>query len=150
MHDNDLDRAFVSAFEAEHRELHQLVQEVREFVIQKPWSRETAEHARNVLKRLREHLEHHFAQEEAGGYLEEALVHAPRYSSHASRLLAQHPVMLGRLFEVLTLADTGVELPTVWPMLQQRVSDLLKELMAHEAGENQLVQRAFNTGTSLD
>jgi hemerythrin len=150
MYNNELDRGIVAAFDAEHRELNHLVQETRQFVIHMPFSGETAEQSRHVLSRLRAHLEHHFAQEEQGGYLEEALVHAPRYSSHASRLLAQHPVMLGRVSDVLTLAGSGDFTEARWPKVQQEVSKLLKELLAHEAGENQLVQRAFNTGVFPD
>ena len=86
--------AFAAAFQAEHREMRRLVQVLRH-ALGKPggWSRESAEAAFEAFEALEAHLKEHFAQEEEGGYLEQALAVAPRYSDEAKHLLKQHGLM---------------------------------------------------------
>jgi len=71
-------QAYVAAFGAEHHELRHLVHALHEALREeRPWSHEAATEAVELLAALHTHLEHHFAQEEDGGYLEEALNLAP-------------------------------------------------------------------------
>jgi hemerythrin len=140
-------RAFISAFGAEHHELQRLVHALGEAVREKvSWNREAAIEVTDLLAELRCHLEHHFAQEEAGGYLEEALTLAPRFSAEAAELLRQHPQMLDKTVSVCKAADRAVNEPAVWAPLKRELTELIKALVAHESAENQIVQRAFNTG----
>lgn len=143
--------AFAAAFEAEHREMRQLVHALRDAVNRnRPWSREVASHAVKAVEAMRAHLRHHFAQEEAGGYLEQALAMAPRFSDEAQVLLAQHASMLQLVDEVAQVARNAVEDAELWPQLKLQVKDLLRKLTAHESAENRIVQQAFNVGIEAE
>lgn len=143
--------AFAAAFEAEHREMRQRVTALRNAVNRnRAWSRETAREAVEAVEAMRTHLHHHFAQEEAGGYLEQALVMAPRFSDEAQVLLAQHPVMLNHIDQVADVAQGALEDAELWPQLRLQVKDLLFKLAAHEGAENRIVQQAFNVGIETE
>jgi hypothetical protein len=144
---DETQRAYVAAFGAEHHELRHLVQTLHETLRDDcPWSREAATEAIKYLGALNAHLEHHFAQEEAGGYLEEALTIAPRFSAEAAELLRQHPRMLETTRQVRGTAGRAAVEPAVWPHLRRELQELIKGLMAHEFAENKIIQQAFNTG----
>lgn len=143
--------AFAAAFEAEHREMRQLVHRLRDAVNRnRSWSREVAREAVRAVEAMRTHLRHHFAQEEEGGYLEQALAMAPRFSDEAQVLLAQHASMLKRIDEVAEVARGAVEDAELWPQLKLQVKDLLRNLIAHESAENRIVQQAFNVGIEVE
>ena len=138
---------FAKAFQAEHRELGCLVQRLRHTLGSgRTWSVSAAREARLVIGDLETHLHHHFAQEEEGGYLEQALVAAPRFSRQAGELLKQHPVLLTQVAEAMRAARLATSDATAWPVLKQQVKQLLGLLAAHEKAENALVQEAFNSG----
>jgi hypothetical protein len=143
--------AFAAAFEAEHREMRRLVRGLREAVNRnRPWSREVAQGALRAVEAMRVHLHHHFAQEEAGGYLEQALAMAPRFNDEAQVLLAQHGAMLRYVDEVVEVAQGAVEDAELWPQLKLQVKNLLRQLVAHESAENRIVQQAFNVGIEVE
>ncbi|HEV7223575.1 MAG TPA: hemerythrin domain-containing protein [Pirellulales bacterium] len=135
--------AFAAAFAVEHREMRHLLQTVRNLLgPQHPWSPEAVE----ALIALQNHMRHHFSQEEEGGYLEEALAVAPRFSGQANMLLKQHPELLERVDHVVDLARHSGGAPEAWEKLRQEAESLFSALVAHEGGENQIVQQALNSG----
>ncbi|HEV7225273.1 MAG TPA: hemerythrin domain-containing protein [Pirellulales bacterium] len=143
--------AFVAAFQTEHRELQQLVQALkRPFGADRPWSRELASEAARVIDKLEIHLRQHFAQEEEGGYLEQALAVAPRFHDDAESLLRQHGSMLQQIDQVVAAAKGALVDENLWRRLQVQVKELLRNLIAHETAENQIVQQALNTGIEAD
>lgn len=143
--------AFAKAFAAEHREMRQLVAELRDAVNRnRHWSREVAREAVKAAEAMRVHLHHHFAQEEQGGYLEEALVMAPRFSEEAQVLLGQHAVMLEHIDRVVEETKGAVEDAELWPQVRLQVNDLLRKLAAHEGAENRIVQEALNVGIEVE
>ena len=144
--------AFAAAFEAEHREMRQLVVALRDAINHRnrPWSREVAREAVEAVEAMRVHLHHHFAQEEAGGYLEQALAMAPRFHDEAQTLLAQHAAMLHYIDEVAETAKSSVDDAELWSQVKLQVKDLLRKLVAHESAENRIVQQAFNVGTEAE
>ncbi|HUY33527.1 MAG TPA: hemerythrin domain-containing protein [Pirellulales bacterium] len=140
-------RAFISAFGTEHHELRQLVQAIRAVVRdERPWSHEAVAEVVELLASLETHLHHHFAQEEAGGYLEEVLSLAPRFSDEVAELLRQHPQMLDKTRLVYKTAGRAVHESSAWPQLKRELRELIEALIAHESEENKIVQQAFNTG----
>ncbi len=144
---DEIYQAYVTAFGAEHHELRRLVHALDQALRkERPWSRGAATKAVELLAELHAHLEHHFAQEEEGGYLEEALTLAPRFSTEAAELLRQHPQMLDKMRLVRKTADRAVRERAAWPQLKQELHELIKGLTAHEGSENKIVQQAFNTG----
>jgi hypothetical protein len=140
-------QAFITAFGAEHHELRRLVHLLHEAIgDERPWSPEAAKAAVDVLAELATHLDHHFAQEENGGYLEEALTLAPRFTSQAAELLRQHPAILEKVGVLRKTANLSLRQSDAWMRLRSEVTDLIRDLIAHERAENQIVQQAFNTG----
>jgi hypothetical protein len=143
--------AFAAAFEAEHREMRQLVQALRHVLGQeRPWSRELAHEAAGAIEALCTHLKEHFAQEEEGGYLEQALAVAPRFSDEAKSLLQQHGLMLKKVGQVLETAKRAEETPAAWMPLRMETKDLLQQLVMHEGAENKIVQQALNSGIETE
>lgn len=143
--------AFAKAFAAEHREMRQLVVALRDAVNRnRPWSREAARESVKAAEAMRVYLHHHFAQEEEGGYLEQALAMAPRFSAEAQALLAQHALMLEYIDRVVEAAKGAVEDAELWPQLRLQVKGLLRKLSDHEGAENRIVQQAFNVGIEVE
>ena len=141
--------AFIAAFQAEHREMGGLVQTLRHvFDDAQVWSHETLSEGTGALASLTKHLRHHFEQEEEGGYLEEALSAAPRFSQEAAILVAQHPVMLRQANQALEFARS-VDDASAWDKLKNEVKSLIAAMIAHETAENKIVQQALNTDVDV-
>ena len=144
--------AYLEALKAEHRQLGQMVGQAEAALAAaagQGWTGQRATHVVEQLIALRDLMREHFAQEEAGGYLEEALSHAPRLGPQAARLERQHPQLLARISDVCELARKRHDDPSAWPAIHENARGAIKELLAHEAGENQLVQQAFNVDLGL-
>jgi ABC-type transporter Mla subunit MlaD len=138
---------FAKAFQAEHRELGGVLQRLRRALGNgRPWSASAARDASRAIEELQAHLHHHFAQEEEGGYLEQALAAAPRFSGQAAELLKQHPIVLAQVAQAVRTARRATSDATAWPVLKEQVKRLVGSLVAHEKAENSIVQEAFNTG----
>ena len=137
----------------EHRELHAAVQHIEETLHQCEPCEATAERlaeAKQLIVTLRDHLAHHFAQEEQGGYLEEAIIRVPQMSHQADMLQRQHAEFLRLANNMLADAQAGVPQPTAWRNLKADYLQFAKRLKAHEAAENALLQRAFNEDNGVE
>jgi Hemerythrin HHE cation binding domain len=148
----DNSSAYLEALKAEHRELGHLVHGVEAALAaaaEEGWQGQRTSHVLEQLVTLRDFMGHHFAQEEEGGYLEEALSHAPRLAPQAARLQRQHPQLLARIDDVCDLARKRHDDASAWPAIHDNAQAAMKELLSHEAGENQLVQQAFNVDVGL-
>lgn len=138
--------AFVAAFRAEHRELHKSVQTLgRVLDKSRSWSQKASNEAAEALAAMEKHLRRHFAQEEKGGYLEESLAVAPRFSHEAAQLLDQHSVLLRTANQALESARRSSDAQT-WEKLKSEVASLIAAVLAHENAEDQIVQQALNSG----
>ena len=143
---------YLAALKVEHRELAQLVRTVEagfSSAAGHGWKGERTSQVVEQLAALRGFVRDHFAQEEEGGYLEEALSHAPRLGPEAARLERQHPQLIAKISDVCDLALKQHGDPLAWPTIQENAHAAFKELLNHEAGENQLLLRAFNADLGL-
>ena len=143
---------YLAASKAEHRALAQLVRNVEAALAtaaQQGWKGQCNSHVVEQFVTLRDFIRDHFAQEEEGGYLDEALSHAPRLAPEAARLEHQHPQLLEKISHLCDLARQRQADPSAWPGIQEHAHAALKELLVHEAGENQLVVQAFNVDLGL-
>ncbi|MGD9648040.1 MAG: hemerythrin domain-containing protein [Pirellulales bacterium] len=142
--------AYVQQVKAEHYGLEQLLHQLEDaFAAARGngWPTKAIPQLVKLLTDLREEIERHFAQEEVGGYMEEALSLAPRFSGQAQALLKQH----GELSQAVRalLAKTRDPKLVDWSGLHAELQTLLKKLKAHEAGENRIVEAAFNEDLGL-
>lgn len=134
----------------EHARLHQLLAACHADL-----ALATAPTATNIadlqthLTQLHEHLARHFAHEEHGGWLEEAVVRLPRLATQFTTLEKQHADLLARL------AALGEKLKTLaveadqWPAVAGEFEAFAKQLVAHEACEERILEQGFNQDLDL-
>ena len=152
MRDYEECRPYIDHLLAEHRRLHRLIQQTRDMIVQSggPDGDSSYADVAKVLRNLRSELEHHFAEEEAGGCLDEAVSRCPRLSQDARRVEAEHPELLAEVDRLIVEAsdcDCHVESRIV---LQRDFDNLCHELHAHERAENDLLKQGFGTNVNGD
>ena len=97
-------------------------------------------HLAQRLADLRQELQTHFAEEEAGGCLEEAVNRCPSLGVDCKAIVAEHP-LLDRMLEQLLVQTHNL---AVTPAdVQREYRAFAEKLHAHEAAENRLLQTAF-------
>jgi iron-sulfur cluster repair protein YtfE (RIC family) len=135
---------------AEHRDLFNLMHSVQSaFAAAGPPTAEWRAHVAESLHDLRDHLGDHFAQEEQGGFLEEAMTRVPRLSSAVRSIVAQHPALLtelDRVIETLGIVTAGAD---SWPRAAQAFEAFANRMTAHERSENAVVQEGYNEDLGL-
>lgn len=135
---------------AQHRELHGQLLAVKACLSDPgPWDAGRAAAARTALAALRDHLRCHFAQEEAGGFLEESITRVPRLAAAAQHVMAEHPVLLGELDGLIETLDAPDSAGA-----RDRVADgcerFMQHMHEHERSENAIVQEGYNEDLGLD
>jgi len=135
---------------AEHRDLFNLMHSVQAaFAAAGPPTPERRALVLESLHMLRDHLGDHFAQEERGGFLEEAMTRVPRLSSAVRSVVAQHPALLAeldRMIEALEIVTAGAD---SWPRAAHAFEVFATHMVAHERNENAVVQEGYNEDLGL-
>ncbi len=138
---------------SEHEHLHAAVDRIHESLVSYSATAVDAaaiESVRRQIAALREQLQKHFAQEELGGYLEEALTRSPVLAPQASVLQRQHAEFLTLASQMLSDAVCCDPPHVTWERLKSDYELFAKRLKGHEAAENRLLQRAFNEDQGVD
>lgn len=146
------DTAYLAQVKAEHYDLEQVLHHLGaafDSARAQQWPLASTQRLVVLLSELRDQIERHFAQEEVGGYMEEALSRAPRFSAQVEALLKQHTELASGVNDVLARAKGSRDNPGNWKTLHADVQALLKKLKAHEAGENRIIEAAFNEDLGL-
>jgi hypothetical protein len=146
------DTAYLEQIKAEHYGLEQTLHRLAEHFDLAPahhWDPALTPRFVSLLAELSNQIERHFAQEEIGGYMEEALSRAPRFGAQVTALLKQHTELAQDVHDLLARAEAGRDNPGIWKKLHADVQVLLKKLSAHEAGENRIIEAAFNEDLGL-
>jgi iron-sulfur cluster repair protein YtfE (RIC family) len=132
----------------EHRELNQMVADLRAFLQQPrpkigekdshPWAADLSER----LVKLHSKLALHFRYEEEEGVVEEISFRFPRASRKIEELVSQHPQILAEVRDLMgsTLAYSEGQEPAR-PALRKRLNALLDLLDQHEQSETELIQQ---------
>ena len=152
-HEPSETRAYARHLYNEHRRLHQLLSRV-----QQSWPPgESAQddpvlvaRLSTAIEELRAELEKHFAEEDSGGVLEEAVARVPRLGAEETRLQNEHPQLLAELdeirAEILSAADRG----TVSAPAKQQFERFVGKIHAHEAAENRILAQGFHIEMEAD
>lgn len=152
MRDYDECRPYIDHLVAEHRRLHGMLRRIRASLVNsvEPGGEPSFAEVTRILRGLRDELEHHFAQEESGGCLDEAVSRCPKLSAEARRIEAEHAELLAEIDSLIAQAKT--QEPTAWNQvsLQRAFDGLFQRLRAHEKAENELVGQAFGTSFNGD
>ena len=145
----DSSRAFVVHLCVEHRRLHDTVRSILAILDERKTRAGCAPALLEKLALLRNRLTSHFATEEQGGCLEEAVCRCPQLSAAVTELEREHPVLL---VDLETLIDRTDKLPNSDDMegIAIDFSDFADRLRAHEAGENRILQQAFGATFDFD
>ena len=140
-------RAYVVHLRIEHRELHGALQRIKH-----GWTDANAEYDLPIvvqeLRDLRTRLAEHFAEEEGGGCMEEAVGRCPRLGQEADRIEREHPALLAELDEIIARTQLALELGQT-NQNHQTFRDFAQKLFAHESAENHILEVAFGLHEDL-
>lgn len=142
-------RAYVVYLRIEHRELHQVLLQVEALCADS--RSEVSDCERTILaamRQLRTRLAKHFAAEEEGGCIEEAVGHLPRLGKEADRIERDHPALLAELDDMIAQLElsAGDRRPT---HTLRRFHEFAAKLVALETNENQLLEAAFGISVEV-
>ena len=140
------DRTWRHELDAQHQKLSGVFVEMIGWTQRVPNSNDQCDSHTELLRLIAEAeqlLPAHFAFEEAGGYLSEALAVAPRLSRRAAALQRDHGKFAARFAKLATFARELRETDEGWDYLGVAIREFSRELRFHELEENQLVQEAF-------
>jgi hemerythrin len=145
MKNDDECRSYINHIVAQHRRLHTMLRQTRGAITDSVQPDETPSFGRiiRVLAKLRDELEHHFAQEEGGGCLDEAVSLCPSLSSEVKQIEAEHPQILAQLDNLRHEAQYLSPTPQNQIALQRAFDQLYRQLHQHEAAENRLLAQGF-------
>jgi hypothetical protein len=152
MRDDPDCRCYINHLIAEHRRLHALLRQMRVEMAHSlgPDERPSFAGVQRALTQLREELKQHFAEEEAGGCLDEAVSRCPRLSGEAKRIEEEHPQILAELDRLIAQSHTA---PPTFPnqvTLQREFDRLCQQLREHEKAENTLLAQGFGVNVNGD
>ena len=129
----------------DHERIHKLVAAVRRAM--RPASRAVSgaipAEVRERLATLLAQLRRHFADEEEGGVMEEAICFCPSLSHEATVLADDHPVLLRALERILVRLDECRSGLRVTAEEEALVDQFASQLREHEAAENRLFSLAL-------
>lgn len=101
------------------------------------------------LTALQEHLATHFAHEEQGGWLEEAVIRLPRLAKQWTRLEKQHANLLRRLDDLVRQTKATANAAALGNGLARDFAAFTQQLLAHEACEERILQQGLNEDLDL-
>jgi len=143
---------YVQHLLTEHRRLHTMLRLARAAIRHSagPDRDATTSDIVRILRQVREEIAHHFADEEAGGCIEEAVSRCPHISHQANRVQAEHPDLLRKLDALI--ADVLDSRHTVADRIavQREFDELCQLLHAHEAAENDILRQGFGVNVNGD
>lgn len=138
-------RCYVDHLIAEHRRLHRILRVARNAIM--PLDNATGNvPAADIVKLLgevREELAHHFAQEDGGGCLEEAVSRCPTLSDEVRRIEAEHPWLLESIDRLIAQARDSDRSVKGRIEVARGFDELCAQLDAHEGAENALLRKGF-------
>jgi iron-sulfur cluster repair protein YtfE (RIC family) len=135
---------------AEHRDLFHLLLSVRSALATAgPPTPDRRSEVLDSMHHLRDHLADHFAKEEQGGFLEEAVARIPRLSAAVQSILGQHPLLLANLDRVIEDLEASPADSGAWARANHDFEAFSARMTAHERSENAVVQSGYNEDLGL-
>ena len=150
MRDYEECQPYVNHLVAEHRRLHAMLHQARASIMQSggPDRDASVNDILHALRNIRSELAHHFAEEEAGGCLDEAVCHCPRLAAEAKRVEAEHPELLAEIDRLIAEALDSEQSVANRLSMERDFEQLYRQLCAHEAAENAILRQAFGTNVN--
>lgn len=148
MNDSEECFAFAEHLHLEHHRLNELLREIAHGVAQlgpPADKRPVFDPLVQRIAHLRQQLLAHYAEEEAGGCLEEAVTRCPSLAGDVKSVVAEHPQLDEMLKQLLAQAADPAVTPAA---LAQQWQAFYKRIQAHEATETRLLRMAFGSETA--
>jgi hypothetical protein len=145
-HDVRESLAYANHLLAEHRRVHGLLNRIEQqwsLTAGGPQPSGNIAALREGIEELRSELVRHFAEEEAGGVLEEAAARCPDLGREETRLEDEHAVLLADLDRIVAGLGTAARVGLIPGELKEAFERLVDSLKAHEAAENCLLEQGF-------
>ena len=143
----DPTNTWIRHVEAEHRHLCRIIHDLRR-AFNAPYDKAriaaTVRETKGALSDLRDELRKHFALEEEGGYMEEAVARLPSISHDADTLLAEHPSLLAAVDTLISRLDAQSSNEEAWEHRRDEFGRFAQAMMTHETNENWLLKLGFN------
>jgi hypothetical protein len=145
-------RPYIEHLISEHRRLHRLLRQARVSIVQSggPDGDVSFADVARVLQNLRGELEHHFAEEEAGGCLDEAVSRCPNLSAELRRIETEHPKLLAAVDRLIAQARRCDCNAHDRIALNLAFECLCRQLAEHEVAENKVLKQGFGTNLNGD
>jgi hemerythrin len=145
MCDNAESKIYVNHVLVEHRRLHSMLHKARRAIEQTsgPDRDVTLQQVAAILRQVRNELAHHFAEEEAGGCLEEAVSRCPRLATALKEIEREHPALLTEVDRLIAMAEDGPADLQHRIMIEREFDELCTQLHAHEAAEYAVLRDGF-------
>jgi hypothetical protein len=141
-------RAYAEHLYHEHTRLRQLLLEISRGVADVAHTPEQPVRIARLAERLanlRKQLQSHYAEDESGDCMEEAVTRCPSLPGDATVIFEEH-LVLDRMLEQL-VAQTRQPTP-VAADIQQNWQTFATKLQAHDAAETGLLQMAFGSAVT--
>ena len=134
---------YVEHLQAEHHRLNCALLEIRHQFAGLNRSTQPKNGLGGLVERLEDllrELRSHFAEEEAGGCIEEAVSRCPSVGPQAKDLMGEHPQLARALEQLLAAMKDREGNAEAW---QKQFEAFAVDLWAHECAENRLLQTAL-------
>jgi hypothetical protein len=150
MRDCEECQPYVNHLIVEHRRLHGMLHSARTSIMQSrgPDRDASVDDIVHALRRIRSELAQHFAEEDAGGCLDEAVCHCPRLAAEAKRIEAEHPELLSEIDRLIAEALDSEQSVANRISMERDFEQLYRQLCVHEAAENAILRQAFGTNVN--
>jgi len=144
--------SYVQRLFGEHRRLKKLVDVIREDLAGCNFLEETDSRQNLIrdLEQLHGELTRHFAEEDEGACIEEAVSRNPSVAAQADRLEGDHEMLLDRLREIVETFKTLVPSSAAAKDVAAIFDEFADALLAHETAENRIMERGFNVDLELE
>jgi hemerythrin len=134
---------YVNYMLAEHRRLHRLLRLARQSIAADNHGEDWTERVVKLMRDLRDELRCHFAQEEEGGCLDQAVSFQPRLSPDMAHVQQDHPRLLLAIDRLIAQAQDCRNDLADRMAIEVAFDELCRDLHAHEAAENDILRKGF-------
>ena len=131
----------------EHRDLRRRLHELRALVQMRERGLDISQRLAQMtasLADLHNTMEAHFAQEESGGVIVEAVIRLPRLAEEAAAIEREHPELLLEIEALRRMVQASDCSRHAWKHVCAAVERIVQRLLNHEAAENRLLGEGFN------